>query len=129
MKYMTVQKKAVVDFFKLNSSSQFTIEEVLESLQGSESCPGKSSLYRIITQLVADGEIKRFVNGGRHFVYQLAGCQHSKPHLHLKCTECGALTHIDEETSDRIVGEFLDSYGFEVNCSETVIVGKCEACK
>lgn len=127
LSYNTAQRKAVLDFLSENRERQFTVEEIAAGIGGSV---GKSTVYRVMTKLVGDGVVKRFVRGqSRQFLYQLVGCESHTPHLHLKCTACGKLFHLEAEVSDEVMKIISDSSDFSVSKEQTVIFGRCSACK
>lgn len=128
MPYHTAQKQMLRDFLQKNASSAFTVEEISAALTGARA-PGKSTVYRLITQLVNDGTVKRFVRGNsRQFVYQAVGCDHKDPHLHLKCLDCGRLLHLDDAVSDTVLRDVLNSCNFAVDEQQTVLFGRCAGC-
>ena len=132
--YHTRQKQALLDFLTRHASENYTIEEIIEAMQKepeAEKQPGKSTTYRLITRLVEEGVVKRFLlqGHGRKFVYQIAGCDHCDSHLHLKCTGCGQLFHMDDEASELLLQEVLEANQFSVDEAETVLYGKCRECK
>lgn len=126
--YHTEQKKALLDFLSGNSDKQFTIEEIAEFMSGINA-PAKSTLYRLMTKLVDDGHVKRFVKGNsRVFLYQYAGTEHCNMHLHLKCMQCGQLIHLEEDRSQDLQQRILAENHFIVDKSATTIFGQCENC-
>ncbi len=128
---MTQQKKLLLDFLKENPDTPFTVEELTQQLESvSEHTPGKSTVYRIIGQLVESGTVKRFVKGNsRHFLYQLAGGEECHHHLHLKCTSCGKLLHMGHSLSNQVLSEILGESDFSVAVESTTLFGCCKDCK
>lgn len=129
--YNTQQKSLLTEFLEEHSDRPYTIEELAEELKTeySEKAPGKSTLYRLINKLVAEGTVKRFVKGNsRHFLYQLAGGEECHHHLHLKCMTCGKLLHMNHEQSEAVMTAILGSSSFEVDREQTTIFGRCAEC-
>lgn len=130
--YHTEQKQLLADFLKKHNDRAFTVEEICTALQkqAGKDAPGKSTLYRLMTGLVEDGSVKRFVRGNsRKFVYQLVGGEHCDAHLHLKCTDCGRLFHMEEQASDELLSQIRAISNFSVNEEKTVLFGTCADCK
>ena len=66
--YQTVGRRQLLDFLKTHTTP-CTIEEIADALP-----VGKSTLYRLMGQLVEDGTVRRFVKGNsRRFTYQILG--------------------------------------------------------
>ena len=78
---------------------------------------------------VEEGRVKRFAKGhSRHFLYQLVSCTHCADHLHLRCTVCGKMYHMEDSESEEILREILTRHHFAVDEADAVLPGRCEAC-
>ena len=131
MPYQTEQKKALLDFLYTHADDAFSVEELETRMLEAAlpSVPGKSTLYRLISQLVEEGRVKRFTKGNsRHFLYQIVSCTHCTEHLHLRCTVCGKLYHMEEDESEEILRAILKRHNFAVNEGEAILPGRCENC-
>lgn len=129
--YNTQQKTILTEFLTKHADRPFMIEELADELakEYPEKPPGKSTLYRLINKLVEEGTVKRFVKGNsRHFLYQLAGGEDCHHHLHMKCTECGKLLHMNHEQSEAVMTAIFGGSSFEVDREQTTIFGKCADC-
>ncbi len=125
--YHTHQRTALIDFLKENSDKAFTIEEIIVKTDNEEL--SRSTVYRLMTKLVNDGLVHRTVKGNsRSFVYQYIAEEKCEGHLHMKCTDCGKVYHLDSSVSSVIKEDIGSSTGFEID-SHTVILGRCNTCK
>lgn len=124
-RYDTRQKKLVQEFFEANRKKDYTIAEAARAL---ENKVGKSSVYRIVSELEEAGELRRFYDEDEdRFVYRFFDCDTCRRHLHMKCTECGKVYHLSEEETvaiSRIVGK-----EFSVRNDQTTLFGVCKECK
>ena len=121
--YNTQQRKKLVDFLKSNSEKAFTIEEILENMQGEQL--SQSTAYRLMTKLVEDNLVHRSVKGNsRSFVYQYISDKTCEGHLHIKCTDCGKVYHLDSGVTSIIQKDIKNNTRFEID-SHTVLLGKC----
>ena len=128
MTYHTAQKARLFSFLQQHADAAFTAEELCDALADTGEV-GKSTVYRLLPQLIAEGQVKRFSGSGRRRVlYQAVGCAHCDAHLHLKCTACGRIIHLDESASDAVLHRVLQSSAFAVDEKQTVLFGKCAAC-
>ena len=130
-KYATEQKKMLLEFFKNHAEEAFTVEELAQGMKAiyGESAPGVSTVYRLVTGLREAGDLRRFVRGNsRHFVYQMVDGEHCHSHLHLRCTACGRLLHLDESLSEEILRSVRRQSAFTVSEGDTVLLGCCQAC-
>lgn len=127
--YQTQQKKQLIHFLSVHKEEQFTIEEIVEKMPKGHS-PAKSSVYRLMKQLVEEGQIRRYVKeNSRQFLYQFIDREECSMHLHLKCLECGKLIHLSEFVSRNTQKEVEKEAGFDIDQEKTILVGRCEACK
>jgi len=127
MKYNTGKKKQIIAFLSANSNTAFTLEEISERF--TEGGKGKSTVYRIVSELVEEAAVKRISDGKtRHCSYQYIGSTECKSHLHLKCRSCGKLIHLDKSVSESFTAAVRENGGFmlEDGC---ILFGKCENCK
>lgn len=123
--YHTRQKTAVLGFLEAHPQQQYSIQELHEAL-GDVS--GKSTLYRLIQQLVDEGCVRRFARGAsRTFFYQYLGCSDCSGHLHLKCTDCGALVHLEASVSEQVAA-LVEDREFELD-EQTMLYGRCRRCQ
>jgi Fur family ferric uptake transcriptional regulator len=121
--YHTHQRKSLLDFLKSNSDKAFTIEEIIENLSGDPI--SQSTVYRLMTKLVEENLVHRTVKGNsRSFVYQYISDEKCENHLHIKCTDCGKVYHLDSGVTSII----QSNTGFEID-SHTLLLGKCGECK
>lgn len=130
--YVTEQKKILKKLLMENCDRAYTVEELIDKMRISADghVPGKSTVYRLMTKLVAEGTVKRFVRGNsRKFAYQIVMGEHCDCHLHLKCMGCGRLIHLDESVSDELLDKVKSISDFSVNEEATVLFGSCADCK
>lgn len=130
--YQTEQKRVILAYMKAHSEEAFTIEELCERLRKETaftSVPGKSTIYRIMPKLVEEGLVKRFVKGNsRKFLYQMVCGEHCDRHLHMKCSVCGKLYHMEDEESEALFLQVMRKHHFQLDESRTVLFGQCEGC-
>jgi Fur family ferric uptake transcriptional regulator len=126
MKYTTGKRQRIIDFLSENRERAFTLEEISAAL--TEDGKGKSTVYRLVSDLVCEEKITRISDGRtRRITYQYVGTESCHAHLHLKCKGCGKLVHLDDEVSEKLgqavlsVGEFFLDEG-------ALLFGKCKEC-
>ena len=124
--YHTHQRTNLLSFLKENSDKAFTIEEIIASLSEPIS---QSTVYRLMQKLVEENLVHRTVKGNsRSFVYQYISDEKCENHLHMKCTDCGKVYHLDSGVTSIIQNNIKSNTSFEID-SHTVLLGKCGECK
>ena len=125
--YHTHQRASLLNFLKENSEHAFTIEEIIENLHSDDIA--KSTVYRLMQKLVEESLVHRTVKGNsRSFVYQYISDEKCENHLHMKCTDCGKVYHLDSGVTSIIQNNIKSNTSFEID-SHTVLLGKCGDCK
>lgn len=129
MVYRTAQKDILISFLREHADTAFTVEQLATALCG-EKGVGKSTLYRLLPTLVQTGSVKRFYKENtRTALYQAVGCHRCDEHLHLKCTDCGKILHLNNDASAAVLRNVLRDSHFAVDEKQTVLFGICEGCR
>ncbi len=130
--YNTVGRQKLVEFLKEHSEEPMTISEIYELISSENKdsdIPAQSSVYRLIRKLADEGIVKQtFKNEKKQVAYFIQCEEKCKEHLHMKCSECGKIFHLSEETSKIIKENIFKEDSFVLN-SDTMFTGKCEKCK
>jgi Fur family ferric uptake transcriptional regulator len=128
--YNTEQKKLLLEFLEENHDSAYTIEEITSELKSRGASVGKSTVYRLMTKLVEEKRVKRQLSdSSRKAIYRITLDAHCHNHLHLQCTKCGKVLHLDETVSDKLLDTVKRLNDFSVSEEDTVLMGKCAECK
>ena len=127
MRYKSKNRDRVTDFLKKNRDRSFPLTEICAAV--AEDGHGKSTVYRIVSELVNEGNVKRISDtNSRHCTYQYVGGEACRSHLHLKCVGCGSIIHLDHTVSERLCHELAADYGFTPEAGG-MLFGQCRACK
>ena len=110
------------------SATPQSAEAICEALAGEKDAPAQSSVYRMLGELCATGEVRKF-RAEAGYIYQYVGagraCDH---HFHLQCTVCGELSHLECGCSREIAEHLLRAHGFSVDRGQSVLYGTCAQC-
>ena len=125
MLYKTEQRKRLEKLLKDAPDKTFTVKEISAEL----SDVSVSSVYRNLAKLVDMGAVRRSVNRtDRESVYQYIGCKCSCPRIHLTCTVCGRMVHVDPRTAAAVEKSVSLTEGFLIDISKTALWGTCKDC-
>ncbi len=125
--YKTMQYKALRDFFRTGPKEQYSSDEIIEALCADGSL-GKSTLYRQLSRMTEQGELRRFHEGKRvlyQYAHQHSGCDE---HFHLKCRSCGKLIHLTCDHVSDLARHIASAHGFTLDLRESILYGLCEGC-
>lgn len=129
--YNTAGKKALIEYMAQNRDRQFTVDRLYEALSSLGVSVGKSSLYRMLERLVADGAVRKFKESelsSAAFQY-IESDEACSRHLHLKCAECGKLLHLECPNSIELIAHIYEKHGFFIDSKKSVLYGKCKDCQ
>ncbi len=127
---MTSQKKRVTAFLAAHKEKHFSIEEIALGLSESGVSVPKSTVYRQVNRLFAEGTVRRFETKEKKcFVYQYASgsdaCDH---HFHFKCVDCGRLMHMECPELNEVRRHIQESHDFVIGVGRSVLYGECKQC-
>ena len=118
-------QRALIWRVLVESGDHFTAEEVFERASGELPGLELSTVYRTLEALERAGLVadSRLPEGPRVFE------AHSDDHSHLVCETCGAISHPDGETEQRLLRTLeAGAGGFEVRELHVVARGRCAGC-
>lgn len=125
--YQTEQKKLVLAYLCAHQDRAFSLDELAAPMVA---CGvGKSTVYRLIARLVEDGRVRRYLReGGRGYTYQYFAQNDCRTHLHLRCTDCGRVVHLEKAVSAAVKETLKKDTGFLLDDEKTMLSGKCARC-
>lgn len=125
----TVQKNLILNCIK-KQPGHFTADDLVESLKQTGTPVGKATVYRNLKSMEKSGVVRCYHLHGDSACYQYVDREHGcLDHYHLKCTSCGRLIHVDRSYVNVFRSQLLDTFGFDMNISKTVIYGLCAKCR
>jgi len=127
-KYLTRQRKILLDFLAENSDRQLTARQISDALQ--DSGVSLSAVYRNLAALEKEGELRRDVReGARDAVYRYVGSEECRESIHLLCKRCGQSIHMKESDTEALLSGVLKNSGFRIDRTDTVLYGICDRCE
>ena len=95
--------------------------------EAAKACPGigLATVYRVLKQLLADGEALEFTPADGVARYEAAGRAH---HDHLICLACGSFIEASDPALERLQDRLAARHGFTPSSHRLVIYGTCAAC-
>ena len=128
--YQTVGRVALSSFLEKHPDRQFTADEIFDALS-QDGAVGKSSVYRLLTEMCADESVRKFRSEERKCsVYQYVGAHcDCRDHFREKCLRCGKLSHLDCHVSAEFINHLFAEHGFSVDCGQSILYGVCADCR
>ena len=127
-KYLTRQRKRLLEYLSRHTDEQMTARQIAEALAADHI--STSAVYRNLSALEEEGLLKRSVRERtREAFYQYIAAEECKDSLHLSCRICGRSIHLGQQEADQLIRNTLESKGFQIDKSETILYGVCADCR
>lgn len=128
--YNTKQKKIIEVFLRNNTELLLSCDDISDRLKNEGTPVGKTTVYRYVEKLVAEGKARKIVGGsGKSALYQyIDEKMNCHNHMHLKCLVCGEFIHLGCEFIIGVNEHIFEHHKFKVDNSKTVLYGLCEKC-
>ncbi len=127
MAYQTEQRELLHRFFDEHPHQPFTAKEIAAQLSASVSL---SAIYRNLAAMAEEGVLRCTVQpGSREKLYQFVNSKICRACIHLHCTQCGRMYHMNHRTAAIMQHRLVENENFQVDCTKTVIYGTCKQCK
>ncbi len=123
----TMQKSIVLETVR-SMHDHPTADMVYDGLHRSYPTISKATVYRILGQLSANGDIRKIsvTSGADHYDFNIS------PHYHIICTECGAVADVVVGTIPQVEEPekyITDSCGYTVSGGTVLFSGICPQCR
>ena len=128
--YNTQGRSRILDYLIAQSGRTVDVNEIKRAMAHDGNDVNITTIYRYLDKLTADGSVMKYVaENGTRAVYQYVGQKrHCDEHLHMQCTKCGCIIHLDCHFMDEIADHVLKEHGFHIQCRNSISYGLCEKC-
>ena len=127
-KYLTRQRKRLLEYLSEHTDEQMTARQIADALTADNI--SISAVYRNLSALEEDGILKRSIRENtREVYYQYIAAKECREHLHLSCRVCGKSIHLEEKEAEQFLHRTLESTGFQIDKTKTILYGICEDCR
>ncbi len=127
--YFTKGRIKILEYLKENNDRMFTVCHISDYLKETGSAKNTSTIYRYLDELVQNGLIVKQIdpNAGKAvFRYVPEKCH---DHLHMKCSNCGRIIHLDCGFMNEIERHLQEKHGFKLESKSSVLNGVCDKCR
>lgn len=129
--YSTKTRSEILDFIKNNSAKTVSASEIMQHLKDIGSPVNQTTVYRYLNKLCEQQKVIKYPDkSGDKSVYQYydedCNCDN---HLHLRCTECGKLIHLDCSFIDELSNHLEKNHDFHIQYKGNMLYGICKDCE
>ena len=130
--YSTEKRKLILDFLKKHSDEDVSVKDIENYLCNENDINvNLTTIYRYLEKLERSGSVLKHSdekNKKTTFQYVVPdGSCHE--HLHMKCSVCGKIYHMDCEFMEEFKKHIEQHHGFKLECKNSMLYGLCSNCK
>lgn len=128
--YNTHTRQLILDYLTANRRRAVSAADIVAHLEAEGAPANPTTVYRYLDKLAGEQRVMKYVaDKGERAVYQYTDAQHRcREHLHLKCTCCGEIFHMDCHFMDEVRRHLQAEHGFTLQCEGSVLYGLCRRC-
>ncbi|MEG2185398.1 MAG: transcriptional repressor [Cloacibacillus sp.] len=124
-RYRTKNHETLLALLKEHPARCFSVDDLCGLLEARGAKIGRTTVYRQLEALASDNAVLKYIaEKGDGATYRL-GAEGCAAHLHLKCLDCGGVTHLDCGTADDFSRHLKEDHSFSLDPARTVIYGHC----
>ena len=130
--YSTISNTKIMKYMEENRDRLVTVSDVEKYLISENIEVNISTIYRFLNKLCNGGEVIKYVakkGEMSSFQYVGQGADRCKNHIHLQCTGCGSVIHLECGFMEEIKSHIMEHHGFALQCESSVLYGLCKKCK
>ena len=128
--YSTKLYNMILDCLSSNSPKSMTAHDVYDYVTSQGQSVNKATVYRNLDKLVSEGKLLKYVtDDGRmsSYVFHQPDWDCGS-HLHLRCSYCGKVIHLECGLTDELVEHISNEHGFDIRCGDSILYGVCREC-
>ena len=124
-RYRTRQREAVFAYLTGNGERYHSVDDVWVGISSEGAEVGRSTVYRCLEGMVADGIALKATSLGGEARYRAAGDDAAGQ---LVCLQCGRALPLDCHMVSDFSVHVLEHHAFRIDPARTVLYGLCDAC-
>lgn len=126
--YHTKQSDIILDCLKEMQDNAVSAEEIESILKEQGSPVGKTTIYRHLLKYEKDGIVRKLTPpSAKSALFQMTK-NNCHEHLHLRCTKCGKILHLECKFMNMLDKHIKQHHGFSADYNSSVIYGICDKC-
>lgn len=129
--YKTENRRRILEYLIEHANVTVSVKEIYDYLAEHNCSVNLTTIYRFLNKLEEEGRVIPYHSEkGDKTTYQyVADEHHCTEHLHLKCTKCGKIVHLDCQFMSDIATHIAKNHDFAIQCKNSIIYGECKQCR
>ena len=129
--YTTKTRQAILEYIRQNHTTALSVSDIEIFLKKEGIRANTTTVYRCLDKLCAEHTVIKYPDlNSDKAIYQFSGeKKECTGHLHLKCTVCGKIIHLDCSFMDELKEHLYTEHGFRLQCNGDMLHGICHDCE
>lgn len=129
--YNTKTRQAILAYLMKQSDTTVSVADIETHLKEDGITVNTTTIYRYLDKLCNEHVVMKYPDlKSDKAIFQFAGeHQHCTNHLHLKCTNCGKIIHLDCDFMEQLKEHLYLDHGFLLQCNGDMLHGICQDCE
>ncbi|MCR5612610.1 Fur family transcriptional regulator [Treponema sp.] len=130
IEYKTKTSEEILAFLATQNDTGLSVMDIFEEMKKKNPKTNITTIYRQLDKLIASKKvIMHSADNGKKNLYQyIADKQTCLSHLHIQCTNCSKIIHLDCSESNDFTSHIEKEHGIRLDFSKTVLYGLCNEC-
>ncbi len=126
-KYLTKQRKLLLDYLSAHTDETLSAHKVAEDL--SDKGISTSAVYRNLSLMEQDGQVRKVgMSDTKEAYYQYIDAKRCRECLHLSCIKCGRTFHLEDDITAQLLKMVARDEQFQISKTHTILYGICKSC-
>lgn len=128
--YRTKSRDDIMAYVEQNKEKRFSASDVYAHLREKGNKVNLTTVYRNLEKMTEAGQLLRlgYAKDGSALYQYLLPNSSCYEHLHIQCSNCGKVFHLDDEFMS-LIEEYFQKHDFSLIAQESVLIGICSECR
>lgn len=129
--YSTKARKYILGYLEECGENTVSVADIINHLKEKNAAVNPATVYRCLNRLSAEHRVLKITQEKtKKSVYRFIGGERNcDEHIHIKCTRCGRVMHLECSFMQDIKEHLLKSHDFALRCDGSVLYGLCGDCR
>lgn len=131
MEYRTKYRDWMQKYFAEHADEKVRARDIYEKMTAEGLKINLATVYRNLDRLENENVLRghKIAGEDEKFYQYMRPRMDCGNHLHLLCSRCGKIIHLNCSFMNEISEHLLAEHGFAVDCSQSMLVGLCRECR
>jgi Fur family ferric uptake transcriptional regulator len=131
MEYKTKYRDWMQKYFARHADEKVRAKDIYEKMTADGFAVNLTTVYRNLDRLEKENILQghKAASDDEKFYQYMQPKLDCGSHLHLLCSRCGRIIHLNCGFMDEISAHLMRDHGFQLDCRQSMLVGLCADCR